>query len=144
MMFVHVCWQVTEFVYYEELWPTMQWLHRVFTQSAMGIRASGAAAVNLCHLAAGQVDAYYQFMLKPWDVAAGVIILEEAGGRITTTDGSAYSAFDRSLLATNDALYEQMLRKLEGPTARALDNGAQLGPANIPDGYKLRTGAQLE
>jgi myo-inositol-1(or 4)-monophosphatase len=65
---------------------------------------SGAAAANLCHLAAGQVDAYWQFNLKPWDVAAGVCILEEAGGRVSTADGLAYSVFDRSLLATNDAL----------------------------------------
>lgn len=45
-----------------------------------------------------------QFNLKPWDVAAGVCILEEAGGRVSTADGLAYSVFDRSLLATNDAL----------------------------------------
>lgn len=45
-----------------------------------------------------------QFDLKPWDVAAGVCILEEAGGRVSTADGLAYSVFDRSLLATNDAL----------------------------------------
>lgn len=54
------------------------------------------------------MDAYYQFQLKPWDVAAGVVILEEAGGRVTTTDGAAFSVFDRSLLATNDALYEKV------------------------------------
>lgn len=59
-------------------------------------------------LRAGQIDAYYQYMLKPYDVAAGIVILEEAGGRVTTADGSAYSVFDRSLLATNDALYEQV------------------------------------
>jgi myo-inositol-1(or 4)-monophosphatase len=45
-----------------------------------------------------------QFNLKPWDVAAGICILEEAGGRVSTADGLAYSVFDRSLLATNDAL----------------------------------------
>lgn len=57
---------------------------------------------------AGQIDAYYQYMLKPWDTAAGIVILEEAGGRVTTADGSAYSVFDRSLLCTNDALFEQV------------------------------------
>lgn len=55
---------------------------------------------------AGVIDAYWQFELKPWDVAAGVVILEEAGGRVSTADGLAYSVFDRSLLATNDALYK--------------------------------------
>ena len=56
----------------------------------------------------GCIDAYYQYNLKPWDVAAGAVILEEAGGRLTTADGRAYSVFDRSLLATNDALYEKV------------------------------------
>jgi myo-inositol-1(or 4)-monophosphatase len=62
----------------------------------------------VCGICAGQIDAYYQYMLKPYDVAAGIVILEEAGGRVTTADGSAYSVFDRSLLATNDALYEKV------------------------------------
>eukprot|EP00775_Hariotina_reticulata_P012474 gene12474-12608_t len=135
----------TEFVHFEDLWGCLTELNTDFSQTAMGIRASGAAAVNLCHLAAGQIDAYYQYMLKPWDVAAGIVILEEAGGRVTTADGTAYSIFDRSLLATNDALYDQMLAKLEGPTGRAIrEAGVKLGPANIPKGYKVRSGAQLE
>jgi myo-inositol-1(or 4)-monophosphatase len=92
----------------------------------------------------GQVDAYFQYNLKPYDVAAGIVILEEAGGRVTTADGAAYSVFDRSLLATNDVLYDQVLAKVEGPTARAAQAGAKLGPANIPQGYRLRSGAQLE
>lgn len=61
-----------------------------------------------CVFNTGQIDAYYQYMLKPYDVAAGIVILEEAGGRVTTADGAAYSVFDNSLLATNDALYEQV------------------------------------
>lgn len=52
----------------------------------------------------GTIDAYTQFNLKPWDVAAGIVILEEAGGRVSTADGTAYSVFDRSLLASNDAM----------------------------------------
>ena len=72
------------------------------------------AATRLCApapragVAAGVVDAYYQFELKPWDVTAGIVILEEAGGRVSTADGLAYSVFDRSLLATNDALYDKV------------------------------------
>lgn len=134
----------TELVYYDELWHAQSELYREFSRSAMGVRASGAAATNLCHLAAGMVDGYYQFMLKPWDTAAGIVILEEAGGRVTTADGSAFSVFDRSLLATNDALYSQMLSKLEGPTTKAMQHGAKLGPANVPKSYKVRSGAQLE
>lgn len=130
--------------YFEEVWPAQQELFKVFSQEAMGVRACGAAATNLCHLAAGQTDIYTQYYLKPWDVAAGIVILEEAGGRVTTCDGAAYSVFDRSLLATNDALYEQALAKVEGPTSRAIQEGVKLGVANVPKGYRVRSGAQLE
>lgn len=133
-----------ELCWYDELWPAMAELHRDFTQTAMGIRMSGAAAANLCHLAEGTIDAYWQFNLKPWDVAAGICILEEAGGRVSTTDGLAYSAFDRSLLATNDALYAPMLAKLEPLTQELLRQGVRLGPANVPKGYGVKAGAQLE
>jgi Inositol monophosphatase family len=57
--------------------------------------------------APGIVDGYWEYRLKPWDVCAGVLIVEEAGGRVATMDGNAYSVFSRSVLATNDALYTQ-------------------------------------
>eukprot|EP00877_Chromochloris_zofingiensis_P005956 jgi/Chrzof1/1613/Cz10g14180.t1 len=135
---------VTELVWQEAVWPVLSELCQDFTQHSMGIRMSGAAAVNLCHLATGVADGYYQYMLKPWDVAAGIIILEEAGGRVTTCDGLAYSVFDRSLLASNDALYEQMLQKLEPRTSWLIQQGIHLGTANVPPGYKVKAGAQLE
>ena len=96
------------------------------------------------HTHAGQLDTYWQFMLKPWDVAAGVCILEEAGGRVSTCDGLAYSVFDQSLLATNDALYEKMLGKMEPAMESLRNKGVKLGPANMPKGYRVRSGAQLE
>lgn len=93
--------------------------------------------------AAGVIDAYWQFNLKPWDVAAGLIILEEAGGRATTADGTAYNVFDRSLLATNDALYEKVLA-LTDPAVQAMrDEGVQLSPWCVPKGYRVKSGAQL-
>ncbi|KIY97535.1 hypothetical protein MNEG_10429 [Monoraphidium neglectum] len=92
----------------------------------------------------GTIDAYTQFQLKPWDVAAGICILEEAGGRVSTADGLAYSVFDRSLLAANDALYPAVLEKLEPRMSALLAAGAQLGPANVPPGYGVKAGAQLE
>jgi myo-inositol-1(or 4)-monophosphatase len=60
------CAQVTEAVYYEDIWQQLQSLHTTFTRDARGVRMSGAAAANLCHLAMGVVDVYYQFNLKPW------------------------------------------------------------------------------
>ncbi|KAI8465853.1 MAG: hypothetical protein J3K34DRAFT_371206 [Monoraphidium minutum] len=134
----------TETVWYDDLWDVMADLHKDLTQTTMGVRMSGAAAANLCHVAEGTIDAYTQFNLKPWDVAAGVCILEEAGGRVSTADGLAYSVFDRSLLATNDALYAPLLAKLEPRMAALQAAGVRLGPANVPPGYGVKAGAQLQ
>lgn len=57
------------------------------------------------------MDGYWEFRLKPWDMAAGILIVEEAGGRVTTMDGIAFNVFDRSLLVSNDYLHESMLAK---------------------------------
>lgn len=51
---------------------------------------------------------YYAFNVKPWDVAAGVLLIEEAGGAISTPDACAYSIFDRAIVATNDVLHKQV------------------------------------
>lgn len=67
-----------------------------------------------CTLAlAGVVDAYWEFRLKPWDVCAGVLMVEEAGGRVTTMDGLPYSVFDRSLLASNLNLHSKVGEAVE-------------------------------
>ncbi|GIL65064.1 hypothetical protein Vafri_18924 [Volvox africanus] len=134
----------TELVYYEDMWPQLTMLHKQFTAKCRGVRMSGAAAANLCHLAMGSIDSYWQYNLKPWDVAAGLIILEEAGGRATTGDGLAYSVFDRSLIATNDALYEKILALTEPQTSAMLSEGVSLSPWCVPKGYRVRSGAQLD
>uniref|UniRef100_A0A7S0RNB6 Inositol-1-monophosphatase n=1 Tax=Chlamydomonas leiostraca TaxID=1034604 RepID=A0A7S0RNB6_9CHLO len=134
----------TEAVYYEEQWDGLSKLYKAFTKDARGVRMSGAAAANCCHLAMGVIDAYWQYNLKPWDMAAGALILEEAGGRITTTDGLAWSVFDRSMLATNDALYEKVLAVTEPATAKMRSAGADLGTWCVPKGYRVRGGAQLD
>lgn len=93
----------------------------------------------------GTLDGYVHYNLKPWDVAAGVLILEEAGGRVTTADGVAYSVFDRSLLATNDALYETLLAVSE-PVTNALSDTlcVDLSQWCVPAGYRVKAGAQLQ
>lgn len=89
-------------------------------------------------------DAYWEYRLKPWDVAAGVLMVEEAGGRVTTMDGRAYSVFERSMLASNDALYTALLERIEPKTAALVAGGVDLSTWMIPDGYRVHTGAQLE
>lgn len=66
-------------------------LFRALTDVTQGVRREGAAAVDLCHLAAGLVDGYWEFRLKPWDMAAGLLIAEEAGATATTMGNGALS-----------------------------------------------------
>lgn len=93
---------------------------------------------------AGIVEGYWEYRLKPWDVCAGVLMVEEAGGRVTTMDGNAYSVFERSVLATNDAVWEQVLAKTQPATERLQREGTDLSQWYVPKGYKVHTGAQLE
>lgn len=107
-------------------------------------------------------DAYFEFRLKPWDTCAGVLMVEEAGGRVTTMDGRAYSVFERSLLASNDALYDSILEvievrsgvmevcvhqfhhhRLQPKTTALVEGGADFSPWFIPEGYMVHTGRQL-
>lgn len=79
---------------------------------ARGIRRLGAAAVDLCYVAAGVFDAFFELRLKPWDYAAGALVVEEAGGRVSAFDGSPLTTRSTSVLATNGALHEEMLDAL--------------------------------
>ncbi len=65
-------------------------LFRELTHVSQGVRRLGAASVDLCHVALGIVDAYWEYRLKPWDVAGGLIVVTEAGGRATTMCGRPY------------------------------------------------------
>lgn len=73
------------------------------------IRRTGAAAVDLCFVAAGRLDGYYEEGLHAWDVAAGVCILREAGGRVSLYDGSPFNIFTPEIIATNKEIHEAMI-----------------------------------
>lgn len=77
------------------------------------IRRLGAAALDLCYLADGKTDAFYEIDLKPWDVAAGILIVQEAGGEITNSSGNKYNLNEKSLVATNGKIHKDILRYLE-------------------------------
>lgn len=78
-------------------------------KAAQGLRRSGSAAFDFCSIAAGQADFFWEFGLKPWDTAAGAIIVREAGGRVTTLEGGAWAPGDRAVLATNGAVHEALV-----------------------------------
>jgi myo-inositol-1(or 4)-monophosphatase len=80
-----------------------------FLARARAVRRLGSAAIDLCYVAAGRLDAFWEQHLQPWDVSAGALILEEAGGRITGMDGTPFDAGAGHLVASNAHLHDRML-----------------------------------
>lgn len=79
---------------------------------SLAIRRAGSAALDLCYVACGRFDGYWEMYLKPWDSAAGMVIIEEAGGSVTKFDNSEYSPYDEKLLATNSLIHRQISKVL--------------------------------
>jgi myo-inositol-1(or 4)-monophosphatase len=75
-----------------------------------GVLRWGSAAYDLANVASGRLEAFWEEKLHPWDTVAGDLLVREAGGRVSAFDGSAYSIFDPSMLATNGAIHEGMMR----------------------------------
>jgi len=73
------------------------------------IRRLGAAAIDLCYLAQGRIDGFYEIDLQPWDVAAGILIVQEAGGEISNLSGEPYNISDKGIVASNSKIHTQIL-----------------------------------
>lgn len=82
---------------------------------AQGVRRIGAASVDLAYVAAGRQDAFYEMLLKPWDVAAGWLLVEEAGGRVTALDGRPYT-FGDEIMASNGLVHKELRHLLAAVT----------------------------
>jgi myo-inositol-1(or 4)-monophosphatase len=91
-----------------------------FTMMSHGVRRVGAAALDLCLVAAGRLDAFWEFGLKSWDTAAGALIVREAGGQVTDFDGKPFMPGDYVCLASNGRIHEEMR-----VTAAAIIAGSQ-------------------
>ena len=85
-----------------------------FVTKGVAVRRLGSAAIDLCWVAAGRFDGFYEHKLEPWDSAAGFLIVEEAGGKVTDHSGSAYSIYQHGLLATNGKIHAEMLDVING------------------------------
>lgn len=81
-------------------------------KTARGIRRDGSAALDLCYVAAGRLDAYWELKLHPWDVAAGLLILEEAGGRASDYAGGPVPRSGRELVVSNGPLHPALLEQI--------------------------------
>jgi len=86
---------------------------RAFLTKIQGIRRGGSAAIDLCYVACGRFDGYYEMKLSPWDKAGGMMIIEEAGGKLTDFSGAPLTLAGSQNLATNGFIHAEMLAALE-------------------------------
>jgi len=77
-----------------------------------GVRRSGSAALDLCYVACGRADAFWEWRLHPWDTAAGSLIVEEAGGRMSNFSDEPFDITGEQTLASNGLLHQEMVEVL--------------------------------
>lgn len=80
-----------------------------FIMEAQAVRRDGSAALDLCYVAAGRFDGFWELKLYPWDVAAGALMVEEAGGVVTDFGGGAFDVYGQETLASNGRIHEEMI-----------------------------------
>jgi len=83
-----------------------------FITKARAVRRLGSAALDLCYVAAGRFEGFWEQKLHPWDIAGGALLVQEAGGSVSGLDGSPYSSRGGSVLATNGHVHQEMLRTI--------------------------------
>ena len=91
-----------------------------FIRKGIPVRRLGSAALDLCWVAAGRFDGFYEHKLNAWDSAAGYLIVEEAGGTVTDYSGAVYSPYQPHILATNGKIHQDMLQWIDGSSADLL------------------------
>ncbi|TMB13028.1 MAG: inositol monophosphatase, partial [Deltaproteobacteria bacterium] len=82
---------------------------REAVRQAQGVRRAGAAALDLCYVACGRLDGFWEWKLHPWDLAAGRLIIEEAGGRVTDSAGGPHRLTGEETVASNGRIHEELL-----------------------------------
>jgi myo-inositol-1(or 4)-monophosphatase len=85
-----------------------------FIRRGVPVRRLGSAAIDLCWVAAGRFDGFYEHKLEAWDSAAGFLIVEEAGGKVTDFNGDKFSVYQHKIVATNGKIHEQLLSVIAG------------------------------
>src|SRR5271169_2701212 len=89
--------------------PNIHFYHQI-TLRSHGVRRAGSAALDLANVACGRYDGFWEFNLNPWDTAAGVLLVQEAGGTVTRFDGSPYRLDSREVLASNGLIHEKLMK----------------------------------
>ncbi|MCW3462138.1 inositol monophosphatase family protein [Chitinophaga nivalis] len=83
-------------------------------KAGIPVRRLGSAAIDLCWVACGRFDGFWEHHLQPWDAAAGFLIVEEAGGKVTDFDGNKYSPYQKTILATNGRIHSALQDLING------------------------------
>ncbi|MFY9559853.1 MAG: inositol monophosphatase family protein [Terriglobales bacterium] len=92
--------------------PNIYFYHHL-TLRTHGVRRAGSAALDLCNVACGRFDGFWEFNLNPWDTAAGVLIVEEAGGRVTNFSGGPFQLDSRETLASNGLVHDALVHEFQ-------------------------------
>jgi myo-inositol-1(or 4)-monophosphatase len=92
--------------------PNIYFYHQI-TLRTHGVRRAGSAALDLCNVASGRYDGFWEFNLNPWDTAAGVLMVEEAGGKVTDFSGGQFQIASRETLASNGPVHAALLREFK-------------------------------
>jgi len=112
--------------------PNIYFYHQI-TLLTHGVRRAGSAALDLCNVASGRFDGFWEFNLNPWDTAAGVLIVEEAGGKVTRFDGSQFELNSRETVASNGLIHDAMLQEF-----KEIFDGRNMEPLPDPREYKKK------
>jgi myo-inositol-1(or 4)-monophosphatase len=83
-----------------------------FMKASQAVRRPGSAAIDICYTAMGRFEGFWELKLNAWDVAAGIVIMQEAGGTVTKLDGNPLSVYDRQILASNGLVHQEMVEIL--------------------------------
>jgi myo-inositol-1(or 4)-monophosphatase len=92
--------------------PNIYFYHQI-TLRTHGVRRAGSAALDLCNVASGRYDGFWEFNLNPWDTAAGVLIVQEAGGKVTDFSGGEFEIASRETLASNGLVHDALVREFQ-------------------------------
>jgi len=116
--------------------PNVHFYHE-FTLRSHGVRRAGSAALDLAWTACGRMEAFWEFNLNPWDTAAGILLVEEAGGRVTDFAGNPYRLDSREILASNGLIHGEMVALFQDMFA-----GRNLAPIPTPEEFAARRAAR--
>jgi len=110
--------------------PNIFFYHQI-TLRTHGVRRAGSAALDLCNVASGRFDGFWEFNLNPWDTAAGVLIVEEAGGKVSRFDGAPFELNSRETLGSNGLVHDALVGEF-----KAIFQGRDLAPLPDPRAYE--------